>query len=161
MENVFPTLIQPKSSLPLNFGALETLTSNPDLPTSLANIETMKLINLKALAKHTPDGLSTKARIICNPISETGLSLPAKRTTPKSPAKRQSKQFNDHFTTDSLDSTLETDPTTLGQTMNRPDWPQWKMILEAENSSLKKWRFCWNFNRPWKTACRIQTYIHP
>ena len=86
IETIFPTLKQTKPSPPLSFGAPQTLTSNPDPPTSIAETETAKLLKLKALADQTPDGFSTEDRIIRNAIPGTGLTLPAKRTATKAPA---------------------------------------------------------------------------
>ena len=63
-----------KPSSPLNFGAPETFTMNPDSPTSLTNTETTKLINLKALVKNVPDGFSTDERIIRTLSPEAGMS---------------------------------------------------------------------------------------
>ena len=128
---------QTKPSPPLNFGAPETLTSNPDPPTSLADTETAKFIKLKALADQTPDGFSTEDRIIRNAIPGTGLTLPAKRTATKAPTKPQPKHPKVHLT-ESLDSNLESDPKTLDQAMKRAKWPQWKVALEAEYASLWK-----------------------
>src|SRR6202048_3504192 len=62
LEHVFPSLPSNKPIPSLNFGAPETLTMNPDPPTSLTNTETSKLLSLKALAENTPDGFSTEER---------------------------------------------------------------------------------------------------
>jgi hypothetical protein len=95
-------------------------------------------MNLKALAENTPDGFSTEDRIIRNAIPGTGLTLPAKRIAPKTQNKRQPKQPKVHFTTESIDSTSEADPTTLDQAKKRPDWPKWQEAIETEYSSLRK-----------------------
>ena len=79
---MYSALTQPKPFPPLNFGARETLNSNPDPPTSLANTETVKLINLKALAEHTPDGFYIEDRIIHNRILGTGLNEPTLNPRP-------------------------------------------------------------------------------
>ena len=71
------------------------------------------------------------------PFLELGISY-LKNIRPKPSTKRTPKQPKVHFTTKSLDSIPKSDPTTLDQTMKRQDWPQWKLALEAEYSSLQK-----------------------
>ena len=146
LEHIFPTIPSTKTSQTLDFGALETLTMNPNPPTSLTNTETSKLINLKALAEHVPDGFSTEERIIRSAIPGTGnilprteTTLPQKRPPPKTPTKWAPKQPTVHFTMESLDSSPKTDLTTLNQAKKRKNWPQWQMALEAEYSSLRKY----------------------
>jgi hypothetical protein len=68
IETKFPTLTLPSNPTPLNFGAPETLTLNPDPPTSLPNTEVIKLLNLRNLAENTPNGFSTQPRIIRHPL---------------------------------------------------------------------------------------------
>lgn len=86
---------------------------NPDPPTLLANTETTKLLKLKILAENTLDGYSTDDRIFRNPVLGTCLTLPAKRTPPKTPSRRQPKQPRVNFTAESVNSSLDTDPTIL------------------------------------------------
>ena len=73
---------------------------NPDPPTSLGEIETLKLLKLKALAENTPDGFSTEDRIIRNVVPGTGTMLPTKRIIPKSTTSRQPKRARANFTTE-------------------------------------------------------------
>lgn len=142
LEHKFPTLTltSPPTASPLIFGAPETLTMNPDPPTSLANTEVTKLLNLKALAENTPDGFSTEPRIIRNPIPGTGNVLPRKRFDRNPSTSKPAKQPRTHYTTESLDSIPDSDPTTLNQAMNSPEWPHWKTAIETEYSSLRKHR---------------------
>jgi hypothetical protein len=58
IETNFPALSSTLHPIPLNFGAPETLTMNPNPPTSLPNTEVIKLLNLRNLAENTPDGFS-------------------------------------------------------------------------------------------------------
>ncbi len=138
IETKFPFLPSKTQSKPLNFGAPETLTMNPDPPTSLANTEVTKLLNLINLAENTPDGFSTQPRIIRNPLPRTRITLPNKRPQPKPSTPRPPKQPKILYTTESVDSITESDPTTLDQAMNRPDWPHWKTAIETEYASLQK-----------------------
>ena len=82
LEHKFPTLTPSPTKIPLNFGASETLTMNPNPPTSLANTKVTKLLNMPTLAENTPDGFSTEPRIIRNPIPGTGNVLPRRRSGP-------------------------------------------------------------------------------
>jgi hypothetical protein len=138
IETTFPPISTPIPHPNLTFGAPETLTMNPDPPTSLGNTEVHKLLNLRALAESTPDGFSTQPRIIRNPLPGTGNTLPRKRPDPNPPTSQPPKQPKIHYTTESLDSTPDSDPTTLDQAMRRPDWPQWKTTIETEYASLRK-----------------------
>ena len=122
----------------MNFGAPETLTMNPDPPTSLANTEVTKLLNLINLAENTPDGFSTQPRITRNPLPGTRITLPNKKPQPIPSTPRPPKQPKILYTTESVDSITESDPTTLDQAMNRPDWPHWKTAIETEYASLRK-----------------------
>ena len=82
LETTFRALPTTSIQPPLNFGARDTLTMNPDPPTLLPNTKVTKLLNMKSLAENTPDGFSTEPRIIRNHISGTGLNLPRKRSNP-------------------------------------------------------------------------------
>ena len=82
--------------------------------------------------------MATKPRIIRNPIPETRLNLPRKQSNPTPLTEKPIKEPKTHYTTESLDSIPEPDPTNLDQAMKRPDWPQWKLALDAEYSSLRK-----------------------
>jgi hypothetical protein len=64
--------------------------------------------------------------------------LSRKRTDSQPSTSRPPKQPKAHYTTESIDSNPGTDPLTLDQAMQRPDWPNWKQAIEAEYSSLKK-----------------------
>ena len=120
----------------MNFGAPKTLTSNLDPPTSLANTEVIKLLNLRTLVENTPDGFSTQTRIIRNPIPGTGNVLPRRLSDRTLLNPKPAKQPKIHYTTESLD--LIPDPTTLDQAMKRTDWPHWKTTMETEYSFLRK-----------------------
>ena len=129
LEDKFPTLTPSPTQIPLNFGTPETLTMNPNPPTSLANTEVTKLLNLRALAENSPDGFSTEPRIIRNPIPGTGNFLPRRRLGPNPLNPKPTKQPKIHYTTEFLDSI--SDPTTLNQAMKRSDWPHWKNAIET------------------------------
>jgi hypothetical protein len=49
---------------------------NPDPPTGLSETKVTKLLHLKSLAEKVPDGSASGDRIIRNPLSGTGNSLP-------------------------------------------------------------------------------------
>jgi hypothetical protein len=122
----------------LNFGAPETLTMNPDPPTSLPNIEVNKLLNLKNLAENTPKGFSTQPQIIRHLIPGTGNTLPRKRPDQIPSTSQPSKHPRVHYTTKYLDSITESDPLTLDQAMQRTDWLYWKTAIETRYASLRK-----------------------
>lgn len=111
---------------------------NPDPPTSLANTEVTKILNLRILAENTPDGFSTQPRIIRNPLSGTGNVLFRKRPDSTPSTSQSTKHPRVHYTTESVDSITEYDPTTLDQAVRRPDWPHWKTAIKTEYSSLRK-----------------------
>jgi hypothetical protein len=138
IETRFPTLTSKPHPTPLNFGAPETLTINPDPPTSLPNTKVLKLLNLRNLAKNTSDGFSTQPRIIRNPIPGTGNVLPRKRPDQNPSTSQPHKNPRVHFSTESLDSIPEPDPLNLDQAMKRQNWPHWKAAIETEYSSLRK-----------------------
>ena len=95
IETSFPALPNPPNQPPLNFSAPETLTMNPDPPTSLHHTEVTKLLHLKSLAENIPDGFSSKPRIIRNPLPGTRNTLPRQQSEPK-----PSKRPRVHLTTD-------------------------------------------------------------
>jgi hypothetical protein len=107
IETRFPALTTTHHPIPLNFGAPEILTMNPDLPTSLPNTEVNKLLNLRNLAKNIPDGFSIQSRIIRNPIPGTRNILPRKRSDHIPSPSQPSKYPRVHYTTESFDSITE------------------------------------------------------
>ena len=138
IETRFPTLPLPHTSTTLNFGAPESLTMNPDPPTSLPNKEVIKLLHLRQLAESTPNGFSTQPRIIRNPIPGIGHILPRKRPELPLYKTQPPKHPKIHYTTEFVDSIPDSDPKTLDQAMTRADWPNWKATIETEYESLRK-----------------------
>ena len=120
----------------MNFGAPETLTLNPDPPTSLSNTEVLKLLNLRALVENTLDGFSTQPRIIRNPLPGTCHTLYRRESEPARVNPKPTKIPKILYTIESLDS--NPDPTTLDEATKRSDWPSWKTAIETEYSSLRK-----------------------
>lgn len=55
IENSFPAAIDLNTQSPLNFRAIETLTSNPDPRTFLSETEVKKMLNLRNLTERLPD----------------------------------------------------------------------------------------------------------
>ena len=98
IEYIFPKVRQPNPNSPLNFVAPETFTMNHDPPTSLREIETLKLLKIKAMAENTPDEFSTKDRIIRKAVPGTGAMLPTKRLNSKPTPRGQSKRPRADFT---------------------------------------------------------------
>ena len=82
IEHIFPQVSTPTSNQKLEFSAPETLTMNPDPPTSLGDAEITKLLHLKSLAEQVPDGFATGPRVIRNPLPGTRNTLPQKRPAP-------------------------------------------------------------------------------
>lgn len=123
IETNFPALSLALHPIPLNFGAPETLTMNPNPPTSLPNTKVIKLLNLRNLAENTPDGFSIQPRIIRNPIPGTCNVLPRKRPNPTPSTSQPPKYPRVHYTTDYFDSIVETNPLCGNtQTPKTLDW---------------------------------------
>jgi hypothetical protein len=161
IETTFPALrYKPnQANEPINFTAPKTLTMNHDLPTSLANTEVVKLMNLKALAENTLDGFSSEPRIIRHPLPGTGNTLPKRKPTYPISQPDPTKRPKVHFTVEDTSADVEdiedrdvhfgqiseptiqhqdSDPTTLKQAMGRPNWPEWQATINTEYASLRK-----------------------
>ena len=64
-------------------------------------------------------------------LATLGNTLPKKIPNPNPLITQPTKQPKIHYTTKSIDSIIESDPTTLDQAMQRPDWPHWKTAIET------------------------------
>ena len=154
-ENKFPYVLSSQPSPLLEFLAPELLTMNLDPKSALADTEVKKLLDIKALAKHLPDGFTNTPCVIRNPFPGDGSAaisiLPKKHSIepPNTSVKRlRSSNHIDCFVPSKLEpllcttdenqyvmsfvhniTTLESDPLTLDQTKSSLDWLKWLKAL--------------------------------
>ena len=138
----------------LNFKDLQTMTLNPDPRTALADSEVRKLLNLRNLAEKIPDGFHSGPRIVRSPVPGSGNPVPLAPAKKRKINPTRVSMHMDHisrtnqepysavncddFESFLLGLTTTSDPTSLEQARNSPDWPQWKTALHAEYQSLRK-----------------------
>ena len=116
-ETVFPHVSCPKGIPDLNFYSLQTFTMNPDLHTTLLEMEVQKILQLQALTERLHDAFTDAPRLTRIPTPCSSLILNSRK-------RKASALHSDANLPTKQNLEEQPKPLTLEEAQESPEWPR-------------------------------------